>query len=236
MSKTDKSKAAYVPAEGQKAAIIAAGHLPSAGGGSGETIKLEVLGDIKTAFLEASFYDSQRKGANRAPETRMGRDIVRWAKVGDEIVIGNIGSKLFAAKADATVDTAVFGRLLAAETDPRKVIAKAMKVSGKPKRRQRTVDDFVRNPWVVAGALQRSEGKCELPTCKHQLFVREDGTNYLEVHHVLPLGEGGDDSLSNAAAICPSCHREQHFGENRQQLRQTLATAVAASTAALVTA
>ena len=35
---------------------------------------------------------------------------------------------------------------------------------------------------------------------------------YLEVHHIKPLSQGGEDSLENVKAICPNCHRKIHFG------------------------
>jgi len=48
---------------------------------------------------------------------------------------------------------------------------------------------------------------------KHHLFIRKkDNTPYLEVHHKIQLAEGGEDSIENAIAVCPNCHRELHFG------------------------
>ena len=87
--------------------------------------------------------------------------------------------------------------------------------------------DFVRNPFVVAAALFRAKGKCEMPGCSRDLFKRLDGSVYLEVHHVIPLGEGGDDVLDNVAALCPHCHREQHFGKNSVSQRETLSAHIA---------
>ncbi len=71
---------------------------------------------------------------------------------------------------------------------------------------------FVRNPDVVAEVLIRAKGHCE--QCKNSApFLRAtDGTPYLEVHHVVQLSQGGEDSVSNAIALCPNCHRKAHFG------------------------
>lgn len=71
---------------------------------------------------------------------------------------------------------------------------------------------FVRNPDVVAEVLYRANGVCEL--CKSNApFVRaSDGSPYLEVHHRKPLSKGGDDTVENAIALCPNCHRKAHFG------------------------
>lgn len=33
-----------------------------------------------------------------------------------------------------------------------------------------------------------------------------------EVHHKVPLSAGGDDTVENAIALCPNCHRKAHFG------------------------
>jgi len=76
-----------------------------------------------------------------------------------------------------------------------------------------TVDVYIRNPDVVAEALFLANGKCG--RCSREApFRRMDGRLYLEVHHRVPLAEGGDDSVDNAVALCPNCHREAHFGEN----------------------
>ena len=36
-----------------------------------------------------------------------------------------------------------------------------------------------------------------------------------DVHHVLPLSEGGPDIKSNMLCLCPTCHRKFHSGEFR---------------------
>ncbi len=35
---------------------------------------------------------------------------------------------------------------------------------------------------------------------------------YVEVHHIIPEAEGGDDTEDNAAPLCPSCH--ETYGAN----------------------
>ena len=71
---------------------------------------------------------------------------------------------------------------------------------------------FMRNPDVVAETLFRAAGKCE--RCKvNAPFVRvRDASPYLEVHHIKPLSEGGDDVIENTFALCPNCHRFLHHG------------------------
>ena len=71
---------------------------------------------------------------------------------------------------------------------------------------------FARNPDVVAEVLIRASGKCE--RCKQNApFKRKkDLQPYLEVHHVVQLAKGGEDTVANALALCPNCHRNLHFG------------------------
>jgi 5-methylcytosine-specific restriction protein A len=70
---------------------------------------------------------------------------------------------------------------------------------------------YQRNPDVVAAVLERANGHCE--RCRNPApFLRSDGTPYLEVHHSIGLADGGPDTVANALALCPNCHRELHYG------------------------
>jgi 5-methylcytosine-specific restriction enzyme A len=84
---------------------------------------------------------------------------------------------------------------------------------------------FVRDPNVIAWVLDAAGGSCEV--CGRTApFRRDDGSLYLEVHHVRPLGEGGPDTVDNAVACCPNCHRQLHFDSDRARLRQTIIGAI----------
>ena len=71
---------------------------------------------------------------------------------------------------------------------------------------------YERNPDVVAEVLDRANGICELCNGKAP-FLRRDGSPYLEIHHTVRLADGGDDTVENAVAVCPNCHRWEHFGQ-----------------------
>jgi predicted HNH restriction endonuclease len=75
-----------------------------------------------------------------------------------------------------------------------------------------TTKAFKRNADVIAEVLIRANGFCE--KCgKEAPFKRAtDGTPYLEVHHIKRLADNGEDTVENALAVCPNCHRELHFG------------------------
>ena len=78
---------------------------------------------------------------------------------------------------------------------------------------------YKRNPDVIVEVLKRANGICE--HCKKPApFLRaKDGSPYLEIHHWTHLSEGGEDTIENAAALCPNCHRELHFGQNTGGLK-----------------
>lgn len=73
---------------------------------------------------------------------------------------------------------------------------------------------YNRLPSVAAYVLRRANGHCEL--CGQATFVTDHGEIYLEVHHVVQLAAGGPDTPENTVAVCPNCHRELHFGVDRQ--------------------
>lgn len=82
----------------------------------------------------------------------------------------------------------------------------------KPKTVRAITVVFKRNPDVVAEVLSRANGICE--ECKSPApFLRKcDHTPYLEVHHLIPLAQEGEDTVENSVALCPNCHRKMHFG------------------------
>jgi 5-methylcytosine-specific restriction protein A len=71
---------------------------------------------------------------------------------------------------------------------------------------------FRRNPDVVAAVLERANGICEACGTEAPFLRASDGTPYLEVHHKMMLADGGADTVGNAIATCPNCHRRFHFG------------------------
>lgn len=71
---------------------------------------------------------------------------------------------------------------------------------------------FLRNADVIAEVLERAAGTCEDCGQPAPFARRSDGSPYLEVHHRLPLAEDGEDTVENALALCPNCHRRAHFG------------------------
>jgi 5-methylcytosine-specific restriction protein A len=75
-----------------------------------------------------------------------------------------------------------------------------------------TTKVYARNPDVIVEVLLRAAGSCEL--CKKPAPFRRksDGSPFLEVHHKTRLANGGEDTIDNAIALCPNCHRREHYG------------------------
>jgi 5-methylcytosine-specific restriction endonuclease McrA len=78
-----------------------------------------------------------------------------------------------------------------------------------------------RDHKIIKWVLENADGNCECCN-KPAPFTKNDGTQFLEVHHVIPLSEEGHDTGNNAIGICPNCHKELHFGENREQIEAQL--------------
>lgn len=84
--------------------------------------------------------------------------------------------------------------------------------SKKPRQQKVITTVFIRNPDVVAEVLERAIGYCELCRSPAPFKKASNAEPYLEVHHKIRLADDGEDSVENAIALCPNCHRKQHYG------------------------
>lgn len=225
----DKRKNAYVVVQEQREIMELAGLTPSSTKPN-PTHTLKVLGSSFTS-VHFSYYVALRKGsAPRQPEPRMGLEIISgWLEVDDQLLLGVVDNELFAMKLPEgdVADGSVIGQL-AARASNETIRARALKAKGPPRTVTGTSTTFIRDPYVTLEALARAAGQCQMPGCSSQLFKRDDGSPYLEVHHLTPLSEDGFDELDNVAALCPACHREMHHGIDRMHKRLACAKFVAA--------
>ncbi len=91
----------------------------------------------------------------------------------------------------------------------------------KPKKSVSTSITYYRDPHVKAWILQNANGSCEL--CESDAPFRDaTGIPFLEVHHIHSLAEEGPDTIYNAVALCPNCHRKCHYSVEHEQLRENL--------------
>ncbi|WP_371422606.1 HNH endonuclease [Tardiphaga sp.] len=88
---------------------------------------------------------------------------------------------------------------------------------------------YARDQKVRAAVKARAGGRCEY--CGEEGFLCEDGTRYLECHHIIALANDGADRMSNVIAICPDDHREAHFGKRRAEIELDMIAKVKAAEA-----
>lgn len=89
-----------------------------------------------------------------------------------------------------------------------------------PERREQTFSVHERDPKVKAWIIKNAKGKCEC--CGVDGFIKEDGSIFLEVHHLRLLAENGSDTTQNAVALCANCHRKLHYAKNKEEMRTEL--------------
>jgi 5-methylcytosine-specific restriction endonuclease McrA len=111
----------------------------------------------------------------------------------------------YAAELDAEVAKA-------SRDNPAARRARLKKANKKPRKVLVQSTNYLRNADVIAEVLVRASGHCEGCNAPAPFARKSDKTPYLEVHHVIQLADGGDDTVKNAVALCPNCHRKRHFG------------------------
>ncbi|MFM2410041.1 MAG: hypothetical protein RL481_869 [Pseudomonadota bacterium] len=82
----------------------------------------------------------------------------------------------------------------------------------KPKKLTTVSYSYARNPHVVAERLRIANGHCEDCGEPAPFISKKTGLPFLEVHHRVTLADNGDDTVENAIALCPNCHRRHHYG------------------------
>jgi 5-methylcytosine-specific restriction endonuclease McrA len=223
VGKADISKGAYVVNHDQREVLRLAGITPQ----HGRTFTLVKL--ISGDPLTASFYGSERAGSGRRPEYRMGR-FVHWLRAGDRLLMATDGDGVFVHKLEAEdLIDALAGseheeRITTAlkKMDREALRQRASQAAAIPQMQASATTSYSRDPAVRAYVQLRSGYRCEMPGCVYVGFLKPDNTRYIEVHHIVPLGEGGEDSICNTAAVCPNCHKVLHFAANRDRLTHDL--------------
>jgi hypothetical protein len=71
---------------------------------------------------------------------------------------------------------------------------------------------YARDPKVVAYVLKEAKGICYDCNNNGPFISKTTNMPYLEVHHIIMLKDEGEDTIKNAVALCPNCHRKRHYG------------------------
>lgn len=90
------------------------------------------------------------------------------------------------------------------------LLSEAVSRANRPEKSHINTTVYYRDPVIAAAVKERANGICDL--CELPApFCNAEGLPYLEEHHLVRLADGGDDSLDNAVALCPNCHRKMHI-------------------------
>ena len=84
-----------------------------------------------------------------------------------------------------------------------------------------TTTRYERSNAVRKYVLALADGVCE--ACGNPApFEKPDGQPYLETHHVYRVSDEGMDDPAAVAAICPTCHRRIHHGDDGSEYNKQL--------------
>lgn len=85
---------------------------------------------------------------------------------------------------------------------------------------------YQRSDDLKVYVLRRAAGVCE--GCEQPApFLTTAGRPYLEPHHTRRLSDGGPDDYHHVIALCPTCHRRVHHGEDGATYNGQLVTKLA---------
>lgn len=97
-------------------------------------------------------------------------------------------------------------------------IKQAIEDESHPEKREYLIETYVRDSGWSRLAKKTFGEKCMLGNCENS-FIKQDGTPYIEVHHITPLHEGGEDSIWNLSVLCAHHHRMAHFARKTDKNR-----------------
>ena len=197
-----------------------------------EMLQLELKGE---KYVKAEYNEKIRKnGINRTKgsiEYRMQNISAVFQNIGLPIIEGylpakNVGERVSTEIIQIIKEVNIFNSLFPPTFSTKELnenTAIIRKLDNKtipdgiksPEKKKQEIVSYARDPKIKAYVLQRANGICEL--CKKQgPFLDKNGLWFLEVHHLLSLAQGGEDTIFNSVALCPNCHRELHYGINSE--------------------
>lgn len=86
-----------------------------------------------------------------------------------------------------------------------------------PEKREYLVEVYVRGVTWARKAREVYGDLCVYRRCNNT-FYREDGTRYIEVHHIIPLCKGGEEGLWNLSVLCAHHHRMAHYSDAKTRI------------------
>lgn len=109
-----------------------------------------------------------------------------------------------------SIHTVKGGLKLVAQTRLKKILTGTVITSddGSAERKTEIVTRFIRDTVKVRRLKDMYKDRCQV--CKYVIRISTD-IRYSEVHHIHPLGKGGDDDYDNMLVLCPTHHAEFDF-------------------------
>lgn len=83
-----------------------------------------------------------------------------------------------------------------------------------PENESKTTERIRQNPIDRDQVFERDNYTCQI--CNES----PEDERLLEVHHIVPLSEGGSDNLENLVTVCPNCHRKLEYSELKEELTE----------------
>lgn len=187
------------------------------------------------AFVKTHYYSKLSEKFGRTPksfEFRMQNISYVYSLMGRNWVSGlkpakNVGAKNAAKIENMVADIEGQSFLKVAEFETNVKSYKSRKNQTKPngikepQAKYTSISSFTRDPKVKAWVLREANGTCECCD-KPSPFVSADSEPYFEIHHLKRLADGGSDTISNAIAVCPNCHRQLHYGIDKLELTESI--------------
>ncbi len=179
------------------------------------------------AFTKKSYYDdlaAKFERTEKAFEYRMQNISYVMTLLGRDWLTGLKPAKNVGANVAAEIEAMIaqsegrqFVPIAAFEIETREVAKRKNLSTPQGNRRPAATASAItrhqRDVAVKAWVLQQAKGRCE--ACGQPApFNGSDDQPFLEVHHVRHLADNGSDTVTNAVALCPNCHREAHYGVN----------------------
>ncbi len=149
------------------------------------------------------------------------KDLPRWAKVPLFLIFAGIiiwaivpGEALYISLGIALAVIGGVSYLVYRKwgTRPFKTLAKGTYKWLTESRKQASIEKVPSLTSSERGLFINAVGnRCENPNCNK--------TQFLEVHHIIPRGEGGSNRRNNLIVLCPTCHRAAGHAYGRGQLQ-----------------
>lgn len=79
-------------------------------------------------------------------------------------------------------------------------------------------ETYYRSTTLVKLAKKKFGSMCLYPQCQNT-FLKEDGTDYIEVHHIIPLHKDGIDRIENLSVVCAHHHKMAHFSNATTRIK-----------------